>query len=548
MKRMILAFALLAAVGRLGAAEQKIDFAKVAYGSVAPVLNGDELSFEAPGAAARLPGVFDLTRGIRIELEFLDSGKQTNPYARLLEIPGLSLQFNNRAGSQIKVFSSPVPGKHAQAIVTVKPQPGAWRRAVVTLEPTNRLLSIRIDDAPELFAATPLTTDISRVTAGVLVLGAEKLNGSQRSFSGKLRNLMITAPYDPAPRRELTRSTEPLRINGEPVRYARVAATAGLHYAFPGLTRLADGDLMVVFREGVGHICPYGRHTACYSKDNGKTWSAPRVINDTAADDRDPSVRQLPDGRLLLAYFRNNAWISSMSGKFEQERAFVRQAGTASDGGRFFRFSEDGGQTWGPEVKVPVFTPHGPILYQGALLCPVSLSRDGRRYIDFYRGTPDGQSWERIGVVAHTVDDKLLAYQEPYTVALPDGTLLTALRVTSDGYMRTSRSTDGGKTWSEPEKSAVRGFPQHLLVLKDGRLLATYGYRFHPYGIRGCISKDGGKTWDLDNELIIRDNGQNVDLGYPESIELADGEVMTVYYHNSPDFAGCHIEVAVYKP
>jgi hypothetical protein len=42
------------------------------------------------------------------------------------------------------------------------------------------------------------------------------------------------------------------------------------------------------------------------------------------------------------------------------------------------------------------------------------------------------------------------------------------------------------------------------------------------------ISRDDGATWDA--HWIIRDDGPTWDLGYPASVELADGSVFTVYY------------------
>jgi hypothetical protein len=39
----------------------------------------------------------------------------------------------------------------------------------------------------------------------------------------------------------------------------------------------------------------------------------------------------------------------------------------------------------------------------------------------------------------------------------------------------------------------------------------------------------------MDNEIVIRDDGATSDLGYPASVQLEDGRVLTVYYHNGED-------------
>lgn len=79
-------------------------------------------------------------------------------------------------------------------------------------------------------------------------------------------------------------------------------------------------------------------------------------------------------------------------------------------------------------------------------------------------------------------------------------------------------------------QTPIWGYPADLHLLKDGRILASYGYRRPPYGIRACISDDQGRTWQVKNEITLRDDLPNADLRYPTTAELADGALLTVYY------------------
>ena len=134
-------------------------------------------------------------------------------------------------------------------------------------------------------------------------------------------------------------------------------------------------------------------------------------------------------------------------------------------------------------------------------------------------------------------------YDEPFLCVVPSRFWIFAARVDLDGFARIIRSPDRGRTWEPVLPTPVWGFPQHLLPLGDGRLLMTYGYRRPPFGVWACLSSDCGQTWDLANELIPRRDGGTPpgqprkvvdgDLGYPTSVQLADGTIFTVYCHNT---------------
>ena len=64
------------------------------------------------------------------------------------------------------------------------------------------------------------------------------------------------------------------------------------------------------------------------------------------------------------------------------------------------------------------------------------------------------------------------------------------------------------------------GNPPSMIKLKDGRLVITYGFRSAPYGIRAKISLDEGQTCP---EIVLRDDAGTWDLGYPRTVQRADG-------------------------
>ena len=93
-----------------------------------------------------------------------------------------------------------------------------------------------------------------------------------------------------------------------------------------------------------------------------------------------------------------------------------------------------------------------------------------------------------------------------------------------------SESSDKGKTWTKPVQLLpdLGGSPPHILKHSSGALVCTYGYREAPFGVKVMFSYDNGKTWDYGHDLYV--NGVSGDLGYPSSVELADGSIVTVFY------------------
>ena len=97
-------------------------------------------------------------------------------------------------------------------------------------------------------------------------------------------------------------------------------------------------------------------------------------------------------------------------------------------------------------------------------------------------------------------------------------------------------SRGDGWTWQGLKRTPILGGPSQLIELRNGRILCTYGFRHDPMGIRAVFSEDQGETWDTDRVVVIRDDGMDVDLGYPASIQLEDDRILSTYYYHDEDF------------
>jgi hypothetical protein len=315
------------------------------------------------------------------------------------------------------------------------------------------------------------------------------------------------------------------------------------YHGWPTVARLADGDLWLTWSGGRdGHICPFGRVEAMTSRDNGTTWTWPRVLLDGAIDDRDSGVLETAKGTLLvttfssLAYepFLDHARSPEAQARWTaaHERLPTEEARQAELGQWLIR-STDGGLSWSSRIPTIVNSPHGPVqLRDGRLLYAGKELWTTDRRIGVAESTDDGLSWHWLAAIpARKGDDAAKRYHELHLVEAPSGRLLVQIRnhnEANSGETLQTESSDGGKTWTEPHSIGVWGLPPHLLALRDGRLLMTYGHRRPPFGNQARVSSDEGRSWS--EAMILSGDGIGGDLGYPSTVELGDGSLLTVWY------------------
>ena len=105
-------------------------------------------------------------------------------------------------------------------------------------------------------------------------------------------------------------------------------------------------------------------------------------------------------------------------------------------------------------------------------------------------------------------------------------------------------SDDSGMSWGRPIDTGIFGQPGALTAISDGRIIATYGVRRAPYGVRCSISEDEGRSWG--NEIVLFDTSPTWDCGYPFTVSLKNNTLCTVFY--CPDEAGIrHIKSMVWR-
>ena len=322
-----------------------------------------------------------------------------------------------------------------------------------------------------------------------------------------------------------------------------------LYHGWPTIARRKNGELLVVCSGGrERHIGPFGRVEMMRSRDEGKTWGWPNVVLDTELDDRDAGIMETDKGTLLVTTFTSTAYAPAIAARAaegkepspyerEREKRWLSIHNRITDEQRkkllgvWMIRSTDGGLTWSKPYDSLVSSPHGPIqLADGRLLYAGKDLWRGKR-VGVCESTDDGQTWRWLADLPARPGDAPKNYHELHAVEAADGRIIVQIRNHNEKNNHETlqtESADGGKTWSEPHTIGVWGLPSHLLRLNDDRLLMTYGHRRKPFGNQARVSDDNGQNWS--EPIIVSDDGASGDLGYPSTVQLSDGSLLTVWY------------------
>ena len=327
------------------------------------------------------------------------------------------------------------------------------------------------------------------------------------------------------------------------------------YFAWPTICRLKNGRLALGasgFR--LSHVCPFGKSVMSVSEDEGNSWSLPAPVIDTVLDDRDVGIATFGKSGLIFTSFNNTTeYQKSVIDKYkhgEQESAYrsayldmVPKEDQDKYLGSTFRISFDTGVTFGPIHKSPITSPHGPTELSDGTVIWLGRTYDTRETIDRIEAhTLDTNTGKMlfVGYIENIeIDGQKVLSCEPHAIQTPSGRIICHIRVQFENRMNGGKvftifqsvSDDLGKTWSKPIQiiGDKDGAPPHLIVSSKGDIICVYARRDDPNSVSAMVSRDDGESWDTEH-LIFTCPVNMPDHGYPATVELKDGNFLTVFY------------------
>ncbi len=294
--------------------------------------------------------------------------------------------------------------------------------------------------------------------------------------------------------------------------------------AWPNLTVLNDGTVIAIIFNKPSHGQMAGDVDCWASKDGGQSWQKRGTPAPHEPDENRMNVaagRAKSGGLIVIASGWSNKYPAGKSDAPFRAGILAPWVCRSSDGGRTWSVDKQAFPAKGSRGGDCI--PFGDIVEadDGTLrvaIYEVVNRRDDRVWV--YRSRDDGKTWGKPAAL-----DKKAYRNETALLHLGDGRWLAAIR---ENGLHLHVSTDDANTWQYRARlTGPAQHPGHLLRLRDGRVLLSYGNRTpNDKGVDARFSKDEGNTWSGAARVVDFEG----DGGYPSSVQLADGQVLTAYY------------------
>lgn len=322
--------------------------------------------------------------------------------------------------------------------------------------------------------------------------------------------------------------------------------------AWPNLTLMPTGEIIASIFNKPSHGSMEGEIECWASTDEGVSWRKRGVpVRHKAESNRmNCAVGLSADGDLIAVI---SGWSNQeVAGQTPYSDSPFRAAildpvvCRSSDQGRSWSVSESGMPPRCPDGGISI--PYGDILTGGDGKLRLAAYSAGKAMVGLdkqlgdlsyiFHSDDDGRTWTRP-IPLDTQRNR----NETALLHLGNGEWLAAARSSDLGLYR---SQDEARTWRfiAPATSA-RELPGHLLRLNDGRILLSYGDRTEHKGIEVRLSGDKGQSWGQPLRLCdFKGDG-----GYPSSVQLPTGEIVTAFYAQATQqHARYHMGVVRWNP
>jgi Neuraminidase (sialidase) len=327
----------------------------------------------------------------------------------------------------------------------------------------------------------------------------------------------------------------------EPAKIERLVAIDNV-CAWPNLTVLKDGTIVATIFNQPSHGSLAG-DVECWSSTDGKAW---KKVGTPAV--HDPETNRM---NVAAGLAKNGDLVVLASGWSNQQQPGAAKKDPFRDAilRAWVCRSADGGKTWQVRKEFPAnpiagmseFIPFGDVIAAGdgslRASCYAANLAERTHKTWMMRSDDDGLTWSVMALVSD-------ASNETHLIPLGEKKWLAAAR---HREVELFRSTDDGRTWTGEDPVTGRNeINGHLLRLADGRVLLTYGNRVKDqFGVLAKWSSDEGKTW---SEPVRLAHSLDRDCGYPSSVQLAGGQIVTAFYskltENHPRY---HMGVAIWQ-
>ncbi|MCH2200935.1 MAG: glycoside hydrolase [Fuerstiella sp.] len=281
--------------------------------------------------------------------------------------------------------------------------------------------------------------------------------------------------------------------------------------AWPNLTLMRNGTIVATIHNQPSHLKDPGDVECWASTDHGNTWTKRGI---SAPRDDEKAAR----GMFAAGVSKNDELIVISTGHSDP---------VAPNRGQILPTwvsrSKDGGKTWTIDKdRFPRGPEHQPLNPYG----DIAAGADGNLHVAAYNSK---------GTFIFTSRDDGITWGDPSLLSTKNPSNETALfHLGGDRWLAAARSThldlygsdDDTSTWAHLMKlTANAEVPGHITRISCG-LLVSYGNRNVPRGIDVRFGNNEGTTWS--ESFRVLDCGG--DIGYPGSLQLPDGQVLTAYY------------------